>query len=114
MIPILIVAGLALAGAVVYTFWDEIKKYLKQAYEKIKEVLSATIVGVTTYLQTRDLVEGVKAAYKFYSKNKAGKWQETVLTKTISAQDVPEHIRRKLEATTDEVDVSDELELELQ
>lgn len=114
MIPILIVAGLAFAaGAVVYSFWDEIKSYLKQAYDKVKEIMSAAVVGVMTYLQTKNLAEGVRAAYKFYSKNKAGKWQETVVTKTIAAQDVPEHIRRKLEETTNEVDVSDELALEL-
>ena len=57
--------------------------------------------------------EGIKAAYKFYSKDTNGMWQETVTTRTISAEQVPESIRRKLDATTKPIDISEELELEL-
>ena len=49
----------------------------------------------------------------FYSKDTNGMWQETVTTRTISAEQVPESIRRKLDATTKPIDISEELELEL-
>jgi hypothetical protein len=64
-------------------------------------------------VQTQNWREGIKAAYKFYSKNLEGQWQETLTTKTITAEEVPEHIRRKLEASSQAIDISDELELQL-
>lgn len=114
MIPLLLLGGL-LAGAAVLavTFWDEIKQFLKAAYERVKKVVSAAIVGVVTYVQTKNIYEGIKAAYKFYSKNERGQWQEHVVTKTLEASEVPEHIREKLERTNKPIDISKELELEL-
>lgn len=115
MIPLLILGGF-LAGAaiaVAVTFWDQIKKYLKLAFDKVKEVVAAAIVGVAAYVQSGNWREGIKAAYKFYSKDKNGMWQETVTTKTISPEEVPEHIRRKLDATDQPVDISRDLQLEL-
>ena len=114
MIPLLILAGLAIAGtAVEITFWDQIKKYLAVAFDKVKKSINASIIGAMAYDQTGNWREGIKAAYKCYSKNAEGQWQETVTTKTITADEVPAHIRKKLEATTQPIDISDELELEL-
>lgn len=115
MIPILLLGGLLAAGAVAIaiTFWDQIKEFLKLAFQKVKKIISAAIIGVATYVQSGNWREGIKAAYKFYSKDKNGMWQETVTTRTISPEEVPEHIRRKLEATTKPIDISEELELEL-
>ena len=114
MIPLLILAGLAIAGtAVAITFWDQIKKYLALAFDKVKKIINASIIGAMAYVQTGNWRKGIKAAYKFYSKNAEGQWQETVTTKTITADEVPAHIRKKLEATTQPIDISDELELEL-
>lgn len=115
MIPILLVIGLLTAGAVVaaVTFWDQIKKFLGLALKKVKEIIGATIIGVATYIQTDNWREGFKAFYKFYSQNTKGQWQETITTKTISADEVPDHIKKKCEKTTDQVDISEELQLEL-
>lgn len=115
MIPLIILAGLALlTTAVAITFWDQIKESLNLALKKVKEIVQAAIIGVAAYVQTNNWREGVKAAYKFYSKNTKGQWQETVTTKTISVDEIPEHIRKKLEITSSPIDISDELELELQ
>jgi len=115
MIPLILLGGLLLTTTVVLavTFWDQIKKYLGIAYKKVKEVLGAAIVGVAAYVQTNNWREGIKAAYKFYSKDKNGQWQETLTTKTITAEEVHEHIRRKLESSTRAIDISEELEMEL-
>lgn len=113
MIPILLLSGLLFAGAVAVTFWDQIKKYLGLALEKVKKVIRATIIGVAAYVQTGDWRDGIKAAYKFYSKNQDGKWQESVVTKEISVDELPPHIRKKLEQTEKPVDITDSLELEL-
>jgi ABC-type proline/glycine betaine transport system permease subunit len=114
MIPLLLLGGL-LAGAAIIavTFWDQIKKYLQMALTKVKQVLTAAIIGVAAYVQSGDWREGIRAAYKFYSKDEKGMWQETVTTKTITADEVPEHIRKQLERSSNEIDISNELKLEL-
>lgn len=115
MIPLLLLGGL-LAGAaiaVAVTFWDQIKKFLHLAFNKVKKVLSAAIVGVATYIETENWRESMRVAYKFYSKDEIGRWQETVTTKTISPEEVPENIRKKLERANGPIDISKELELSL-
>lgn len=113
MIPVLLVAGLLAAGIVIGVFWKEITSFLKVALEKVKQVVSAAIVGVATYVQTKDVKSSLLAAHKFYSQTQEGKWQETIVTKTISPKDLPENIRKKLQATNGAVDISEELELAL-
>lgn len=114
MIPFAIAAVVALAGIVVLTFWDEIKKYLGMAIKKVKKLIPAAIVGFTTFLQTLDVNQSFKAAYKFYSKDKDNKWHETVVTKEISESEVPEAIRLRAEnANGRAIDISEELALEL-
>jgi len=115
MIPLLAIAAAALVGIVIITFWDEIKKYLGLAIKKVKKIIPAAIVGFATFLQTLDLAESFKAAYKFYSKDKNNKWHETTVTKEISESEVPEEIRLRAEnANGRAIDITEELALELQ
>ncbi len=115
MIPLLLLGGLLFGAAavVVVTFWDEIKQFLKIAYDKVKKLISAAIAGVAAYAQTGSFIDGIKVAYKFYSKDSTGKWQESVVTKTVNDNEVPEHIRRKLDQSAGPVDISNDLELQL-
>ena len=84
------------------------------AFDKIKKIIPATIAGVAVYVQTQNWREGISAAYKFYSQNEEGLWQETIATRTINVEELPEHIRKKLENTSKPIDISEELELELE
>lgn len=115
MIPLILLGGLLFGAAAVVavTFWDEIKQFLKVAYEKVKKIINAAIAGVAAYAQSGSLIDGIRVAYKFYSKDAAGKWQESVVTKTVNDNEVPEHIRRKLDQSTGPVDISNDLELQL-
>ncbi len=116
MIPLLLLGGLLFGAAAVVavTFWDEIKEYLRMAFEKVKKLISATIAGVAVYAQSGSFIEGIKVAYKFYSKDAKGKWQETIATRTVNDNEVPEHIRNKLDSSTGQIDISRDLELNLQ
>lgn len=119
MIPIIAALAIgAIVGAVIVSFWDEIKQALKSAITKVKENLRklshAAIVGFTTYLKTRNISSAVMSAFKFYSKDKAGQYHETTVTKQISESELPDNIRQKLEwSQGQEIDISDELALEL-
>lgn len=115
MIPILLLGAAALAaGAVIVTFWDEIKQAIKLAWSKVQKIIKAAIVGFTTYIKEGDWRKGAIAAFKFYSKDERGQWSETVATKTISEHEVPPEIRAKLERSQGEsIDISKEMEMVL-
>lgn len=119
MIPILVALAVGAAvGAVVVTFWDEIKKILKVAYKKVEEQIvkltKAALIGFTTYVKGGTALDGVKAAFKFYSKDAKGQFQETTVTKTISESELPPEIRAKLENNNGNLtDISKEMELAL-
>lgn len=118
MIPFILLGAALFAGAVVVSaFWDSIKNFLEASVKHVRQVIKATIVGLTAYIKTQNIVAGVAAGLqalnKFYSKNEDQQWEETVTTRTISASEVPEHIRRKLEATQKPVDISEDIAKEL-
>ncbi len=117
MIPLVLLIGGALAAtaaaAVVVTFWDEIKQYLKKALQKVTRIVKTAIVGVAVYAQTGSYLEGIKVAYKFYSKDQKDRWQETVATAIVSDNEVPYSIREKLERSNEPIDISKEFELTL-
>lgn len=118
MIPFILLGAALFAGAVVVTaFWDKIKSFLEASVKHVRQVVKATIVGLTAYVKTQNIAAGVyaglQALNKFYSKNENQQWEETITTRTISESDVPEHIRRKLESTRGPVDISEDIAKEL-
>ena len=118
MIPIILLGAALFAGAVVVTaFWDKIKSFLEASVKHVRQVVKATIVGLTAYVKTQNIAAGIAAGLqalnKFYSKNENQQWEETITTRTISESDVPEHIRRKLESTRGPVDISEDIAKEL-
>lgn len=51
---------------------------------------------------------------KYYSYNEeTKKWNETVVTQEVDESTIPDHIRRKVQSTSQEVDITDEMEKEL-
>ncbi|WP_226455747.1 hypothetical protein [Pseudomonas sp. AF03-9] len=118
MIPFILLGAALFAGAVVASaFWDKIKNFLEASVKHVRQIVKATIVGLTAYIKTQNVVAGIAAGLqalnKFYSKNEDQQWEETVTTRTIPASDVPEHIRRKLESTQAPVDISEDIAKEL-
>lgn len=49
----------------------------------------------------------------FFSKNERGQWQETIMTRNVPANEIPEDIRRKVENNRGPVDITDEVQAEL-
>lgn len=123
-IPFLIL-GAAIIGAavVVGVFWNDIKEFVSKAFKRFKEIfVPAAIAGFKTFLQTGSIAlslynAGKVAIQKCYSKTERGTWQETVVAREISFEDIPADIRAQVQrANGKEVDitheVADELELE--
>ncbi|MFC0820696.1 hypothetical protein [Moraxella marmotae] len=120
MIPFLVIGALAIAGAVVVSvFWNEIKDFIVASAERIKTVIiPSAIVGFRTYLEAGGNLfltakDTIKALQKYYTQNTKGQWQETVVTRTIPAKDIPEDIKRKLDGSHTQVDITSEVQQEL-
>jgi hypothetical protein len=101
----------AIFGGAVLVFWKEIGAWLKRVVSKVQEMINMAVVGVKTFAQR--IGNRLKEIAKNYSRKEDGKWQETIVTKEVEMNDVPADILAKVNKSTDAVDISQELELEL-
>ncbi|VEG13887.1 hypothetical protein [Moraxella cuniculi] len=114
MIPFMVAAA-ALAGVVVVSvFWNEIKNFISASIEKIKTIIiPSAIVGFRTFLESNgNFFKTYKAVQKYYSRLNNGQYQETVMTRTLEAKDLPPGIREKAENRS-QADITDEIQQEL-
>lgn len=104
-------AALIVGAGLLASYWNNLVDWLNRAIAKVVEVVRASVYGAKVLI--RKISEGLKEISKHYSKDELGRWQETIVTKTIPASEVPEEIRKKAESCY-EYDITDELELQLQ
>ena len=107
LIPLLL--GAALIG-VVAAFWKDLVDFLKTAVQKVQQMVTGVVYGFKVFV--KKLYEGVKEISRHYSK--VGQhWQETTITRMVSESEVPAEILERARAS-EELDITDELELQLQ
>lgn len=95
-------------GVVCAIFWDNILDWIKKAASKIQEKLHKAVYGANIFAAK---IGGVlKKISKNYVRN-GTEWEEYVLTKEISEDDVPDYIKALEEGN--EIDITDELKLQL-
>jgi len=112
MILTSVILGAVLTAGVigiVATFWNDIIAFLKNAVEKVKQVVAGVVYGCKVFV--KKLSEGVREISRHYSKVD-GYWQETTVTKTISEREVPPEILERAK-NQEELDITNELELQL-
>lgn len=100
---------LALAVA---SFWKDIVAWMKKVVEKVKEIVAKAVVGFKIFV-TR-MAEAIREIAKNYSQDQHGRWQETIVTREIPESEVPADILAKVRRNGGEVDVTKELELQLE
>ncbi len=114
MIPILwILGGAVLAAGVVglvATFWNDILDFLRRAVQKVKAVVQGVLHGSKIFL--KKMREAVQEISRHYSKV-GNRWQETIVTRTVSESEIPEEILQKARLNQ-EYDITDELEMQLE
>lgn len=103
----LIIGGLLL-GALAY-FWKDMVNFLKKAIEKTKQIVRGIFYGAKVFI--KKMGEAYKEIAKNYSKTSMGKWEETIITRTVPESEVPKEIRER--AMSREIDITDELEMQL-
>lgn len=103
------IAGVGIAAA----FWNDLVAFLKKAIEKVQEVVAGIVYGTKVFL--RKIGEAFKEVSRHYSKVD-DHWQETIVTREIPANKVPDEILARANALSNgqELDISDELEMQLE
>lgn len=103
----------AVVGAAVIIFWDEIRSFFIESYHNLPKSVQQDLQGVVVIAQAVDRAI-IGASFKYYSYNAVTQhWKETVSTKAISADEVPDHIKNRLRQSNT-VDITDEVAKELQ
>lgn len=109
-IGLFLLAG-AVTGAVVITFWKEIREWFIDVWHKLPSQLRQDLKGVLAFVQKIDNI--ITAAIKYYSYNKGtNEWNETIVSKIVSTNDIPDHIRRRL-SEGKELDITNDFRKEL-
>ena len=103
----MILGGLVL-GALAY-FWKDMVDFLKKAIKKTMQICRGIFYGAKVFI--KKMGEAYKEIAKNYSKTSMGKWEETIITRTVPESEVPKEIREK--AMSKEIDITNELEMQL-
>ena len=107
---LLFAAGVIAGAGILATFWNDIRNFLKSAVEKVRSIVSGVVYGCKVFI--KKLSEGVKEISRHSSKVEQH-WEETTVTRTVPESEVPPEILKRAESSN-EVDVTDELEMQLE
>jgi hypothetical protein len=98
-------------GAIVVVFWKDIVIWFQKIWAKLPDSVKKQFQGVKALLEKTG--ELVKSIAKYYSHDeKTDQWTETVVSKQVDPNEVPEEFRSKLK-TQRAIDISSDLEEQL-
>src|SRR5690606_37803812 len=111
MIPVVILAGIALAGITLAAFYKEIAIWLKHVYKKLPNSIKDNLQGAKSFLEKMDrTIKNVFYYYSFSQKNQ--KWTETVVSREVDQSSIPKDILEKIQ-NNEKVDITNDIEREL-
>lgn len=111
MIPIIwliaaVTAGVA--GVTIAVYWKDIVAWMKHTLENIPKSIKENLQGFTAFVKKLD--DTINNLVYFYSYDKDNKkWTETVVSREVDPNDVPEEILNKVR-TEKKVDISEKLQ----
>ena len=115
MIPIILIATAIIGAAVGLTafFWEEIKQFLKETLEEVKDFKSRFIQGCRVFLQKvkKGFVTLVNVIACYYTK-KDQIWERIAYREELEESQVPPELLEKA-GYDRELDITDELTLQL-
>lgn len=113
MLPVLLLAGVALAGVAIAVYWKEINAWLKRIWEKLPPVVKNQLKGALSFVKR--IGNTAHNIMKYYSYNEeTKKWNETIVTTEVDESTVPAKFRNMAGySQNQEVETTDDLEKEL-
>jgi len=109
---LIVAAAATIAVGAVITYWDDVKRFLASAIKMAKAALDAIVVGVKVFMKKMDGYFTEVA--KTYQRDRQNQWHETTTTKRVDPSEVPADILAKMNAYREEVDITQNVERELQ
>ncbi len=96
MIPVIILAGAVALGAVVLAkFWKEINEWISRIWKKLPPHVKEHLQGAKAFLERVEAT--VKNVFYYYSyNNETEKWTETVVSRQVDPESIPQDIREKM------------------
>lgn len=107
---LIVATTLLVGGTLIVTFWNETISWLKRSIQKVQEWIQRTIYGTKLFL--RKMGNGFQETSKHYVKDHNDRWNETVTTREVSADQVPPEIRQMAQMGVDR-DITNELAAKL-
>lgn len=117
MIPVLVGLGVLIGGAILVAGWKAVIDWLNDFIPKLKQAWKTIRPGAPYLAQMYGdaIVEGTailgRVMHRFYYMED-DEWYEETTSRMLKESQVPERIRQKLHAA-EEVDITDDMELEL-
>lgn len=109
---LIVAAAATIAVGAVITYWDDVKQFLASAIKMAKAALDAIVVGVKVFMKKMDGYFTEVA--KTYQRDRQNQWHETTTTKRVDPSEVPADILAKMNPYREEVDITQNVERELQ
>ncbi|MGD6778534.1 hypothetical protein ACQCT3_02265 [Sutcliffiella horikoshii] len=106
----LIGAAIIAGGSLIKKFWNNILSWLKRAVQKIKQIVKLAVYGTKVFIEK--IGSAFREISKHYSKKENNQWVENIVTREVSASEVPPEIRAMAQQRR-ETDITSELQLEL-
>lgn len=101
----------AVVGAAITVFWEDIREFFIQSWNALPQDIREDMQGVSAFAQQLD--RQMMSILNYYSYNAGtNEWSETVVTKKITSDEIPEHIRNRLQSGK-KIDITADLEKEL-
>lgn len=119
MLPLLIGAALLIGGTLVVLYWEDVKDWITKLVNDLKVIWPRLkphvpyAVAVYGDLILDGLDTLISIMHKIYYQED-GTWVEETTTRKIKSSEVPEHIRKKIEAQRSATDITDDIERELE
>lgn len=114
MIPVLLLAGVALAGVAIAVYWKEINAWIKRVWDKLPSAIKNHLKGALSFVQR--IGNTARNIMKYYSYNETTKkWNETIVSTEVDESTVPAKFRNMAGySQNQEVETTNDLEKELQ
>lgn len=109
---LLIGAAGAAAVGILSIFWRDLTDWLSNSVKKVINTVRGIVYG--TKVLIKKVREGIREIAKTYHKDENQQWHETTVTKEVPESEVPPEIRAKAKVLNKEIDITNELERELE
>ncbi len=110
---ITVVAFIGAAATLVATlaeYWQELVEWVKKCINAVKKLIEGIVYGFKVFITK--VSEAIKEISKHYSKE-GNQWTETIQTRVISADEVPDEILAKARYNK-ETDITEDMEEQLE